>query len=936
MRAAARLLADHLEKQHEGSQRGSMRSSGRPVSFLIRGEEISHAEFLRYFRRKKINDPVKWVKENTTEDSGSDEDIKLLGAVTPESASAGNAVHDVHDIVDLDQAEVETNPGRGQPVQEAADVVDETQWDAFQEAPSTSTLTPILFRPQAFQALEHSNYSMATYITSYTSSPRSLTHVEPAVHAYTVHAVFASKMADGMALLVRLPRQTSKTMSQSSSEQCKENNDQLQAQTAAQAFDNFQHAFELVRTILSNDHPMSLALMLSTVCELVSHANMRTSNSHEADQQPGNLFWTMTAQLLQYTRDMASLVLGSGHALTTFFALLAQQSSFLSQSLHLSHSSNNGNGNGRLQSEMQSNLTNLIVTALRVATVQYISTTPSSGGANQDWKTMYLRERFCDSLYHSGSPFAPERVQQRRLLLDDQERFYGLSARNVLYTLTNVADDALVDGDIEAAIGHFQEVLSRAETLTDYGRAKTRFAALEGLGKCYMARAEAEAEAEADNQSDMVDDEWVMDFPIEDEDLLAPRSMIQGPAQDPVNPTSGPGLDAQSQPNTDFGWQGETEVRFRASNDMEAELALDLGLGLGFDSQVPNPSQTGWELELGVEQDLQHSGSGAPTKEQHGEDYVAQGFNFVDGFPVEEATTNVHDNDNAFETCQTLYNNDNDIGIVTAAQQETAPHPVSAPVDISKPGLEACCVCTCTCACHSLSHPIPGNTHLRSHSHPQPHSQPRPEPAEPMNSQWSGESSSSNAGTGAVTPSTSASASASRSSSSSKSSSNGPYRHPHQQQQQHYQYQNQNPHNSQGLDTAQATQQQQHLSNLVLQDRDPNQNQNQNQNQDEGSYYRLPFRQSQVHRNLDSEKQQQQQKQQQKQHLLLLQQQQQKQQERKTRQEQPLRQALTHLSAAEAEARIWFDATSRRTARVRVKIEEIRDILGETPVENLR
>ncbi|EXJ77086.1 hypothetical protein A1O3_10244 [Capronia epimyces CBS 606.96] len=559
MRAAAYLLGEHLDQHRKGRQcDDGNRLRRRPVSFLIRGEEVSHVEFLRYFRRKKVSDPVAWVREQGKKgDSVLSEDVELVtGIATPESDSEENEKeheyehdhdHDHDAAVAEREAELWVDVARVQPTEEIEeqDLLPDRMAgrDPFQEyaaansplrrqdmqshisdqmSTSTSvsfprtgplqassawtlTLTPVLFRPQAFHALEHLNYSMSTYISSYAASARSLRHMEPAVHAYTVHAVFASKMADGMALLKRISRQQQYHKAK------------VPDQTAAQAFASFHHGFELVRTILRDDHPMSLAVILGTVCELISHTGLvggggegdgdgdgDHGSSTAANDKPVTLFWTVTAQLLQYLSEMASLVLGSGHALTAFFAVLAQEA--LSLSLSLSQALNL---NGRAAAlEARLNLANLIVNTLRVATGQYLSftrssTTSATSASAHDWKTLYLRERFCDSLYHSGPSFAHERAQERRLLLHDQERFYGPTARNVLYTMTNVADDALENGDVVGAIEHFNQVLTRADLLSDYGRAKTRFAALEGLGKCFIARAEAEGEAAA-SRSDNV------------------------------------------------------------------------------------------------------------------------------------------------------------------------------------------------------------------------------------------------------------------------------------------------------------------------------------------------------------------------------------------------------------------------------------------------
>ncbi len=102
-----------------------------------------------------------------------------------------------------------------------------------------------------------------------------------------------------------------------------------------------------------------------------------------------------------------------------------------------------------------------------------------------DWKTLYLEERLCDCLYYMRVD--GERIETRRALLRAQETYYGSDARNVLWTLTNVADDLLQQTLFTESSIAYQEALNRAEAHRDYDRAKTRFAALEGLADCQLA-----------------------------------------------------------------------------------------------------------------------------------------------------------------------------------------------------------------------------------------------------------------------------------------------------------------------------------------------------------------------------------------------------------------------------------------------------------------
>jgi hypothetical protein len=104
------------------------------------------------------------------------------------------------------------------------------------------------------------------------------------------------------------------------------------------------------------------------------------------------------------------------------------------------------------------------------------------------WQKLYLQERLCDCLYY-GKSYA-EGSMYRARLFQEQERVYGNGARNVLFTLTNVASDYLLMGDIDNAQAQYTLVLRRSKALTGLGLAKIRFAALEGLALCEQTRFE--------------------------------------------------------------------------------------------------------------------------------------------------------------------------------------------------------------------------------------------------------------------------------------------------------------------------------------------------------------------------------------------------------------------------------------------------------------
>jgi hypothetical protein len=103
------------------------------------------------------------------------------------------------------------------------------------------------------------------------------------------------------------------------------------------------------------------------------------------------------------------------------------------------------------------------------------------------WRLLYLRERYYDCLYRAQRDGG--RKSARAQLLQDQERFYGLTAPNVLWTLMNVADDHLDDNRVSEAEKLLKLALDRAETLVGFAKAKARFAALEGLAKICLLKA---------------------------------------------------------------------------------------------------------------------------------------------------------------------------------------------------------------------------------------------------------------------------------------------------------------------------------------------------------------------------------------------------------------------------------------------------------------
>jgi hypothetical protein len=107
------------------------------------------------------------------------------------------------------------------------------------------------------------------------------------------------------------------------------------------------------------------------------------------------------------------------------------------------------------------------------------------------WIGLYLLERYCDCLYHAG--ISRERQTQRARLLQLQESKYGKTRGNVLWTLTNVADDHLEKFKFKRAKGCYSEALQRADYgLGGYVKVKIRFAAFKGLARVAMVRSQVQ------------------------------------------------------------------------------------------------------------------------------------------------------------------------------------------------------------------------------------------------------------------------------------------------------------------------------------------------------------------------------------------------------------------------------------------------------------
>jgi tetratricopeptide (TPR) repeat protein len=392
---------------------GGFEGPGTEPRFLIRGRMVPYSEVLRYFHRKGIPDPLNWLRNLPDDNFIPSSDVELH---TPHSTDC------TPDSTDEEGSSVTRSPA------EALQPLDVETSQELQRPPMEHTAQPTP-EPNEAEGLDtmHISYPLQPYLpigaekvvhvannycAMYLNSGRSLGHTEPSVHHLTTHAIFAQRMQDGISLLLR--------------------ND------TASAFYDFQRAFALVKDLLRDNHPMSIGLLLSIVCDLDSR-NLGALIFH----------------LFRHIEEMASVELGTFDPLTTLF---------------------------RTFTHVEGDATNLALLVIRRAADHLTEFDGHIG-----WKSLYLRERLCDCLYYARYDY--ERASRRRALLRDQEEVYGLDARNVLWTLTNVADDCLQLGRCEEAKTSFGKVLRRSQTLSGYGKAKTRFAALEGLARCAMADA---------------------------------------------------------------------------------------------------------------------------------------------------------------------------------------------------------------------------------------------------------------------------------------------------------------------------------------------------------------------------------------------------------------------------------------------------------------
>src|ERR1700744_696973 len=115
MRTAAKRLAEYQERQGQHvrqSSHATANATGKRITmpnFMIRGEIVSYKEFLRYFRRKKINDPISWVNEQKNDDFILSDDVELVTATDAALADSSSCDDEVEVVSNREHvAEMQT------------------------------------------------------------------------------------------------------------------------------------------------------------------------------------------------------------------------------------------------------------------------------------------------------------------------------------------------------------------------------------------------------------------------------------------------------------------------------------------------------------------------------------------------------------------------------------------------------------------------------------------------------------------------------------------------------------------------------------------------------------------------------------------------------------------------------------------------------------
>lgn len=204
-----------------------------------------------------------------------------------------------------------------------------------------------------------------------------------------------------------------------------------------QALTSINSAFDLIPELLNDHSPMNMAQVLTVICELLQAK-----------------YWHMVKMLVKHIYSMSKAQGKSEHTIGAFCAALNDAEDLSAGTI--------------------------------ICIMQKAMETLTANRGRTDWRSLYLKERLCDALYHARIDYPYQRQKARQGLLADQKIRNGPNARNVLWTMAIVGDDLRLAGEFDSAKDVFDEVLSRAHHLEGYHKAKTRFPALEGLGLLYL------------------------------------------------------------------------------------------------------------------------------------------------------------------------------------------------------------------------------------------------------------------------------------------------------------------------------------------------------------------------------------------------------------------------------------------------------------------
>jgi hypothetical protein len=384
---------------------------GEPT-FRIRHRVVPFQEVRRYYHRKGINDPIRWLKDLPLGSYKPSPDVKLIHWDASDSASGDESMGST----DSTSSAAEESLSRGPTVVATSSINEPSRArTSFENLQIMRVLSP----PPQFNLNKKLISYAGSYCTYFMESPQALRHNEPPVHMNTIHGRFGNQMQDGIFYTLQM--------------------DDL-------AFTRFKSAFEMVPVLLQEERPFALAQVFAIICELAAVSQL----SSIIQCRPDERFYLgrMLQSLVQNLSDMANITPDASHPLRIIFATLEASENALDSVIRLMHK---------------------MLDCFSQAT-------------NKSWTGLYLRERYCDCLFHAG--IAGERQASRLQLLSEQEAFYGKTRSNVLWTLTNVADDYLENYQIARADAAYHDAAERADLdLGGFAKAKIRFAAFEGLAK---------------------------------------------------------------------------------------------------------------------------------------------------------------------------------------------------------------------------------------------------------------------------------------------------------------------------------------------------------------------------------------------------------------------------------------------------------------------